>query len=411
MHIMNSIGKWPAVLLVAWTATAGAQNVDPSLILLQAEKSLKERQNISARFEGRYAIVQSVVPDEVGHVNMSVTGNFLMSGGRHRCQMNCYYTDGDGTVQQRAWERISVFGKQYKNLNRLDPDGSVENRGHINSQSNGYFMAGGTWMLTGSIDLFKEADCDYVLKSVFRNMLEQSVGDSLQACQELHQDRTLIRVEEMLPFGLCTVWIDPERDYNMVKFRVEMATSDQSFPHITVESGMIGLIQIEDKWIPESASYTKTIEVHNDPRVGSGELVYQADIHLHDIKFVSDSEPEHLFDLEFPPDTFVYNNILDIEYYAEDPDKHPVEYLVSELISKSKLARAESGSMADEVPQGPTDEDVPSLVMGESRDIFKGSQKAWNVAYLYVFFALLGGVMVIGTVLTYRMVRQRFQGL
>lgn len=162
----------------------------------------------------------------------------------------------------------------------------------------------------------------------------------------------MLRISGAFVCGTAEVVIDPERDYCPVRMVLDFGSP----PALPMVLGMnyniheIRLTQVEGKWVPTGFSMTHTTEIAPDQDVPGGLEVATCTLDLSDVRFVSASEPDELFEMQWPPGIRILDHILDTTYIAGRSSPRDLENMVAAI--QREMDRREMDAPAEGRPTG-----------------------------------------------------------
>jgi len=305
----------------------------PLGILQRAQQALMERQNIACEDTSRLRVLR----DDATHTEGSSIvshGRFIMSEGRYRREIHVanYDADGSGPFLERTW--TDVFdGAKAQGLRERDNTYF----GFIESEPGGFSQEDGIWLLTGWLYGASEAREGVPRKTVFQYLMEDVPSDRLKRREVTTSDgRSVVSVSGVLPWGWCEVWIDPKRDYNLVKLVAELSpvpvlgASWQRY-----ETDEVELVRLDGRWMPTRVQMQWHTQFDPEPG-GDGQpvtIINSYESELTHLRLLSQPEPDETFQIQWPKGTKIRNRILGITYYHGQAESHPLDVMVDHIFS------------------------------------------------------------------------------
>ena len=129
--------------------------------------------------------------------------------------------------------------------------------------------------------------------------------------------RDLIEITGRLPWGEYQVWVDPSRDFNMVKFLADLEESQHGPGRILYHIEPVDLVRVENTWVPATATMLMSFEA--DPTKlmrNTGQTTWAAllEFSFIDYRLLVDRAAPEDFTFEWPVVTRVRDSIVGYTY-------------------------------------------------------------------------------------------------
>ena len=292
----------------ACTAREGPpKSAQPSArdVLTLAQEALVARSNLAADYESR-GVERTVRPPVPGRPDFRrhTSGRYVASGGRNHITRLFEVIGADGSrqddvVMHKAWD-----GRTQKTFY------PAQKVGFIDPERAGPATADGGLLLTAAVDDSAPRPEGVEPRSVFEELLLYADPGQLRlATEKSPQGDELFRVTGPVPWGKYEAWIDPGRDYNLVRFVADMeGDGDAERPdRLRYELDAVRLRRVGDKWAPQHA----TLRTSGERQAGAVAWESDAELTLSNIELVTGDEAESMLALEFPEGIVVEDRIAD----------------------------------------------------------------------------------------------------
>lgn len=280
-------------------------------MLRKCQEALNSRGNVFARFESSERWEPSTtIPSDV--VVQRMEGTIALYNGKFRQERTTKSFDASGLLLDE-WHVISRFDSRQARALRIN---GAEKRGYIDPAPRQFAMQTGIWLLNGVLEARPQQRVESDGFSVFEFLLTQlqNAAECSVHNAEIDGFETVVIRTVFANEDEYTLWIDPKRDYCLVKLQVKIGPSaTYNTSHTEYSTDIIQLAKVDGKWLPTQ------VTLRTMTQFGSGSLSPQtrfvgvlrstAVIKLQDHRILREPPPADWFELRWPFGTPVRDRV------------------------------------------------------------------------------------------------------
>lgn len=357
--------------LVLVLQCAGADIPSAREILDRAIQQQLEVRNISFSFHSKNTILR----DDQTHTEGTIatfSGEHVFFDGQHRSSRH-YKQFGPSGNLEASYEALETFDG---NLAKLLRTREGISKGFVDPSPLGHSPETGAWLFTGELYGVSEARESIERSSVLDQIQKQLASGKVEVTKNRdYRGREVYVLTSAMPWGSCTVQIDPHRGYSMVGLSSVISPVPlYNAKSVAYDTDYVELQEIDGTWLPKAARF-RTRHEYEGERI----VEIEHEIVLDELKRMTERPPSTYFSIDWPKDVLIKDRVLGIEYGREM--EHPFDQMFTDIerdkewseLEQHKIRVPERDSRVQVLPQ--------HTLAGETTGELKFSDwAAWLVA-------------------------------